>query len=116
MEAGVRAAVAPLVADGQYSSLNFLLARPGELYAFRHATRSLGYYSMYYLQRPAGGELQAVSKDVYARLSSNGLASHPAVLVATEKLTPEPWQILEPGHLLSVKSDLSVSAVPVLTS
>jgi glutamine amidotransferase len=116
VEAGVRAAVTPMVADGQYSSLNFLLARAGELYAFRQATRSLGYYSIYYLKRPAGGELEAVSQDVHSRLRSDGLARHAAVLVATEKLTPEPWQILELGHLLCVKADLSVSAVPMLAS
>lgn len=116
VESGVRAAVAPLVADGQYSSLNFLLARAGELYAFRQATRSIGYYSIYYQSRKAGGELKADSQDVHTHLSTDGLARHAAVLVATEKLTPEAWQTLEPGHLLCVKADLSVAAVPVLAS
>jgi glutamine amidotransferase len=115
VEAGIRAAIQPLVADGQFSSLNFLLARAGELYAFRYATRSLGYYSMYFLPRPAGGELDAASEDVHAHLRTEGLARQRAVLIATEKLSAEPWQAVEPGHLFCVKADLSVSSVPVLT-
>ena len=108
VEAGIRTAVQPLIADGQFSSLNFLLARAGELYAFRYATRSLGYYSMYFLARPAGGELDAQSEDVHAHLRTDGLARHRAVLIATEKLTAEPWQAVESGHLLCVKADLTV--------
>ena len=113
VEAGIRAAVQPLIADGQFSSLNFLLARPGELYAFRYATRSLSYYSLYYLVRNAGGELDAVSEDVHMHLRTDGLVRHRAILVATEKLTGESWQPVEPGHLLCVKADLSVALVSV---
>jgi len=114
VEAGIKAAVQPLIADGQFSSLNFLLARAGELYAFRYATRSLGYYSMYYLERPMGNELDAVSQDVHAHLHTQGLASHRAVLIATEKLSGESWQPVEPGHLWCVKADLSVTSVAMI--
>jgi glutamine amidotransferase len=103
VEAGVRAALTPLIADGQYSSLNFLLARAGELYAFRSATRSVGYYSLYYLDRPAGGEFDVTSQDVFARLRSNGLAVAPALLVASEALGGEFWKPLELGQLLSLR-------------
>jgi glutamine amidotransferase len=114
VEAGVRAAVAPLIADGQFSSLNFLLARAGELYAFRYATRSLAYYSIYFLTPGAGGELDATSEDVHAHLRTRGLADRRAALIATEKLTAGPWQLLELGHLLSVKADLSVTVASVV--
>lgn len=114
VEAGIRAAIQPLVADGQFSSLNFMLARAGELYVFRYATRSLDYYSMYCLARPAAGELDATSEDVHAHLRTAGLARHRAVLIATEKLTAEPWQLIEPGHLLCVKADLTVTSASML--
>ncbi len=114
MEAGIRAAVEPLVADGQFSSLNFLLARAGALYAFRYATRSAEYFSLYYLDRAPGGELEAASKDVFSRLSSRGLAQHRAVLVASEALTAEGWKPLGMGELLCVREDLGIEVVPLL--
>ena len=110
-EDGIREAVKPLIADGQFSSLNFLLARPDALYAFRYATRSVDYYSLYYLERPAGGELEAASQDVHSRLRTRGLAAHPAVLVASETLTSEPWQALGLGELLCVRENLKTEVV-----
>ncbi len=113
-EEGIRAAVEPLVADGQFSSLNFLLARPGALYAFRYAVRSADYYSLYYLDRPAGNELDAASRDVFSRLRSSGLDQRRAALVASEALTAEPWQVLGMGELLCVRENLEISVVGLI--
>lgn len=111
---GIRAAVEPLVADGQFSSLNFLLAGPGVLYAFRYAVRSAGYYSLYYLHRPPGSEMEATSRDVFSRLRTGGLARHRAVLVASEALTPEPWRALGMGELLCVRESLETAIISVV--
>lgn len=110
-EEGIRAAVEPLLADRQFSSLNFLLARPNRLYAFRYAARSADYFTLYYLDRPPGGELGAVSRDVFSRLRSRALARQRAVLVASEALTPEPWQALGMGQLLCVRDNLEIEVV-----
>ncbi len=110
-EEGIRAAVEPLVADRQFSSLNFLLARCDALYAFRYAVRSVDYYSLYYQDRAPGRELEAASRDVHSRLRSRALASQRAVLVASEALTPEPWQPLGIGEMLCVRENLATEVV-----
>ena len=101
VEEGIATAVTPLIVDGQLSSLNFLLARQDQLYAFRYATRSIDYYSLYYLRRPAGGEIAASSKDVHTKLATRGLAAFHSVVVASEAITDGPWQMLGLGELLS---------------
>lgn len=104
----IRATVAPLVEDGQFSGLNFLLARADTLYAFRYATRSAAYYSLYWLRREPGCELEASSRDNYARLRSRALAEASAVLVCSEELEGLPpghdWQALGMGELLVVRA------------
>jgi len=105
----IQAAVEPLVEDGQFSGLNFLLARAGTLYAFRFATRSADYYSLSWIRREPGLALEATSRDNYARLRSQALADTPAVLVCSEELEAAPpgqaWQALEMGDLLVVHAD-----------
>lgn len=105
----IRATVAPLVEDGQFSGLNFLLAGAGVLYAFRYATRSETYYSLHWLRREPGRPLEAASCDNYARLRSGALAEASAVLVCSEQLEEPPpgqsWQALAMGELLVVHAD-----------
>jgi len=45
--AAIHEALKPVLADGQFSGLNFLLAGPEALYAFRYAARSADYYSLF---------------------------------------------------------------------
>lgn len=115
----IRAALAPLLEDGQFSGLNFLLARQGALYAFRYAARSAGYYSLYWQQRGPGAPLQARSSDNFAVLESQGLAAASAVLVCSERLAgPGEWRPLEMGELLAVEAGAPprVDRIPLFTS
>ena len=100
----IQATVRPLVEDGQFSGLNFLLARGDTLYAFRCATRSAAYYTLSWLRRGPGRPLEASSRDNYARLRSQALAEASAVVVCSEELEGaqggESWHALEMGELL----------------
>jgi predicted glutamine amidotransferase len=101
----ILAAVRLAVEDGQFSGLNFVLARAGTLYAFRYATRSAPYYSLLWLRREAGRPLEATSRDNFALVRSNLLADTRSVLVCSEELggpAAEPWKPLDMGELLVV--------------
>ena len=115
VEEGIATAVTPLIVDGQLSSLNFLLARQDRLYAFRFATRSIDYYSLYYLRRPAGGEIAATSRDVHTRLETRALAGQNSVVVSSEAITDGPWQMLGLGELLSVAENLEIKITPLVS-
>lgn len=110
----IRASVRPLIEDGQFSGLNFLLARPDTLYAFRYAARSAAYYSLGWLKRPPGRPLEASSRDNYARLCSNGLAGTESVIVCSEEIEAPPpggrWQPLALGELLIARCGAELGA------
>ncbi len=116
VEEGVARALTPLVEDGQLSSLNFLLAKQDQLYAFRYAKRSTEYYSLYYLRRPAGGEIAAESRDVHSKIGTRGLAGHAAVVVASEPLGGGDWKSIGMGHLLSVNANLETKTSALVSA
>jgi len=110
----IRDTVAPIVADGQFSALNFLLARDGELYAFRHAVRSASYYSLYWNCRGPGRPLACRSSETRAEVSSQGLALTRSIIVCSEQVEQpaagESWRALGLGELLVVQASPEPSA------
>ncbi len=97
-----------LVEDGEFSSLNFILASHAAFFAFRLCTRSATFYSLYYRKWTAGLPLAADSREAYTRLESPGLAEAEAVVVCSEKLLEDGWTALQQGELLSVTPNLQV--------
>lgn len=99
----IRSAVTLAIEDGQFSGLNFILARAGELYAFRYATRSATYFSLFWERREPGRPLETRSLETQALICSSALARVPAVVVFSEKIS-EAMQPLEMGRLLVVRT------------
>ncbi len=110
--AAIEEALKPVLADGQFSGLNFLLANPETLYAFRYAARSADYYSLSWRLRGPGRPLEARSRDNFARFRSAGVAQTPAVMVCSEHIEDGEWCPLQMGELLVVRQpDLHAETV-----
>jgi predicted glutamine amidotransferase len=92
-----------------YTGLNFILADGTNLYAYRNASRSPNYYSLFFLTRdPEGSGFEELhSHEVQALIQSKRLRGEKAVLVCSEQLTNESWQEIPFGGLLVVGDDLS---------
>jgi predicted glutamine amidotransferase len=90
-------------------ALNLVLTTATDLWALRYPAT----HELQVLVRPAGGTgtsrgLDASSTRIHAR--SPNLASLPSVIIASERMDDDPgWRLLEPGELLHVSSDLTVS-------
>jgi glutamine amidotransferase len=111
----IRSAVTLAIEDGQFSGLNFILARAGELYAFRYATRSGSYFSLFWERREPGQPLETHSPETQALIRSAGLAHVPAVVVFSERIS-EATQPLEMGQLLIVRTapDLAAEVISLI--
>ena len=93
----------------RYSSLNFLASDGHQLYALRYANHSLGYYTLYYLERPRGPlSLNKLSESTLQLIRAKLAHGEKAVLVASEPLTEENWLEIPNKHMLIVDKDLSV--------
>jgi len=93
----------------RYSSLNFLASDGHQLYALRYAKHSLGYYTLYYLERPKGPlSLNKLSESTLQLIRAKLAHGEKAVLVASEPLTEENWLEIPNKHMLIVDKDLSV--------
>ncbi len=92
-------------------ALNIVLTTPSELWALRYPDT----HELRFLVRAPGGphggrHLDHASRRGTIRVRSAHLAALPAVVVATEEMDEDPgWRALEPGQLLHVGPDLSVS-------
>lgn len=90
-------------------AINLILTTPTELWALRYPDT----HDLFVLQRPAGGphgrrHLEHASAAGRIRARSGDLSSHPAVVVASERMDEDPgWQALRPGELLHVDSHLA---------
>ncbi|MEU0335153.1 class II glutamine amidotransferase [Streptomyces sp. NPDC006193] len=97
-------------------ALNLILVTPGELWALRYPDT----HALYVLERPAGGphgtrHLDHSGSHGRMRIHSAGLADHPAVVVASERMDDNPhWRPLEPGELLHVGPGLHTTRRIVL--
>ena len=103
--AGIAAAASWIGARLPVSSLNVVVAAPGELWALRYPEQ----HALHILERPAGGELHVRSST--SSVHAPELADAASVVVASEALDGESgWRMLEPGELVHVRADLSVES------
>jgi predicted glutamine amidotransferase len=105
---GISAAVGWIVENIPVSSINFVLATPDELWAFRYPET----HRLFVLERRAGGgygrrDLHQVSGTL--RVHVPDLHRLPSVVVASEPLDDSAgWRALQSGELLRVGPDLTV--------
>jgi predicted glutamine amidotransferase len=105
--AGITAAAGWIAAHLPVSSLNTIVAAPGELWALRYPAQ----HALHILERSAGGGLHVRS----ATSSVHAPAAGRSVVVASEELDGESgWRMLAPGELVHVGPDLSVHSAVVL--
>jgi len=101
--AGIAAAASWIGRHLPVSSLNVIVAAPGELWALRYPDQ----HALHILDRPAGGELHVRS----ATSSMHVPAPTASVVVASEELDGESgWRMLAPGELVHVRRDLGVES------
>jgi len=139
--AGIAAAAGWIAARLPVSSLNTVVAAPGELWALRYPAQ----HALHIIERPAGasspattagggaetgraagsgsaaadrGSAAAAGMHVRSATSSvhaPALQDLPSVLVASEALDGEGgWRMLAPGELVHVRPDLTVESAVVL--
>jgi predicted glutamine amidotransferase len=114
--AGITAAARWIAANLPVSSLNAVVATPGELWALRYP----GQHALHVLDRPAGtGQRAGPGLRVRSATSSvhaPALDSVPSVVVASEELDGETgWRMLAEGELLHVRPDLITESAVVLS-
>jgi predicted glutamine amidotransferase len=123
--AGITAAARWIGDHLPVSSLNAIVATPGELWALRYP----GQHALHIIERPAGASIPAsevagsprdvpVGLHVRSATSSvhaSALQEIPTVVVASEELDGEKgWRMLADGELVHVSRDLTVSSAVVI--
>jgi predicted glutamine amidotransferase len=116
--AGIAAAARWIAEHLPVSSLNTIVAAPGELWALRYPDQ----HALHILSRPAGTSVvEAGARGMHVRSATSsihapGLDFVSSVVVASEELDGESgWRMLESGELVHVGSDLSVRSEVVLS-
>ena len=111
--AGIAAAARWIAANLPVSSLNTVVAAPGELWALRYPDQ----HALHILSRPGGrGERGSGNAGLHVRSAMSSihvpaLGSAACVVVASEQLDGEHgWRMLDPGELVHVRADLSIEA------
>jgi predicted glutamine amidotransferase len=101
--AGIAAAASWIAGRLPVSSLNVVVAAPGELWALRYP----GQHALHILERPGDKGLHVRS----ATSSVHMAEAAASVVIASEALDGETgWRMLEPGELVHVRPDLSVAS------
>ena len=102
--AGIAAAASWIAERLPVSSLNAIVAAPGELWALRYPDQ----HALHILERPeGGGELHVRSATSSVHMPSRTAS----VVVASEELDGESgWRMLAPGELVHVRADLGVES------
>ena len=120
--AGIAAAAGWIAARLPVSSLNTVVAAPGELWALRYP----GQHALHIIERPAGASVPAAAGDAAAAaglhvrsatssVHAPALQELPSVVVASEELDGERgWRMLVSGELVHVRPDLTVESAVVL--
>ncbi|ABN69781.1 glutamine amidotransferase, class-II [Staphylothermus marinus F1] len=112
---GIRSTIKKIIDKGiSFSSLNFIASDGRKLYALRYATTSLDYYTLYYLERPREKlELRKLSRETRQLILMKLLHGEKAVIVASEKISEEPyWKLIPNKHLLVIDRDLNTETIP----
>ena len=108
--AGITAAASWIAEHLPVSSLNTIVAAPGELWALRYPAA----HALHILDRPAGLELHV--RSATSSMHAPALKDAPSVVVASEELDGESgWRMLAPGELVHIRPDLSVHSAVVIT-
>ena len=104
VSAGIAAAASWIGRHLPVSSLNVIVAAPGELWALRYPDQ----HALHILERPeGGGELHVRSTTSSVHMPSRAAS----VVVASEELDGESgWRMLAPGELVHVRTDLGVES------
>lgn len=119
--AGIAAAARWIGERLPVSSLNAIVAAPGELWALRYP----GQHALHVIERPAGDSLpagpqRAPGPGLHVRSSTSSvhapaLKHVPTVVVASEELDGERgWRMLADGELIHVRPDLTVESAIVI--
>jgi predicted glutamine amidotransferase len=129
--AGIAAAAGWIAATLPVSSLNTVIAAPGELWALRYPAQ----HALHIIERPAGASIPAAAASVGRDVAAGGAAAAPglhvrsatssvhapalqelpSVVVASEELDGERgWRMLASGELVHVRPDLTVESAVVL--
>lgn len=115
LEAGIAAAAGWMAANLPVFSMNFVLATPDRLYAFRYPENR----ELYVLERRGGGQHARRHLDLAGtestRVRSHDFKDFSAVIVASEPMDENPgWRCLQVGELLCVGPDLDVRSAIVV--
>ncbi len=131
--AGIAAAAGWIAARLPVSSLNTVVAAPGELWALRYP----GQHALHIIERPAGASIPAAAaggeatggaaasgaaapaglhvRSATSSVHAPALQELPSVVVASEELDGERgWRMLASGELVHVRRDLTVESAVVL--
>jgi predicted glutamine amidotransferase len=137
--AGIAAAAGWIAARLPVSSLNTVIAAPGELWALRYP----GQHALHIIERPAGASVPAAGasggaaagaakaggtaasgtasapglhvRSATSSVHAPALQELPSVVVASEELDGERgWRMLSSGELVHVRPDLTVESAVVL--
>jgi predicted glutamine amidotransferase len=107
--AGITAAAGWIAANLPLSSLNTVVAMPGELWALRYPDQ----HALHILERPVTAEALHV-RSATSVVQAAGLPAG-SVVVASEELDGEAgWRMLAPGELVHITADLVVHSSVVL--
>jgi predicted glutamine amidotransferase len=102
--AGITAAARWIGQHLPVSSLNTIVAAPGELWALRYPAA----HALHILQRPGGSRGLHVRSGT-SSVHAPGMQDIPSVVIASEELDGEDgWRMLAPGELVHVRQDLFV--------
>ncbi len=117
VSAGITAAARWIAANLPVSSLNTVVAAPGELWALRYP----GQHALHIIDRPArpGAHAPAAGglhvRSAMSSVHIPALESAPSVVVASERLDGEDgWRMLAEGELVHVGPDLAIQSAVVI--
>ena len=112
--AGIAAAARWIAANLPLSSLNTVVATPGELWALRYPAQ----HALHIIERPASPGASEAGLHVRSATSSvhvPALDAAPSVVVASEELDGEDgWRMLAPGELVHVGPGVGVESAVVI--
>lgn len=113
--AGIAAAARWIGANLPVSSLNTVVAAPGELWALRYP----GQHALHLIERPAGPSGPDATglhvRDAMSSVHAPALQAIALVVVASEELDGESgWRMLAPGEMVHVRPDLTVESDVVI--
>jgi len=112
--AGIAAAARWIAANLPLSSLNTVVAAPGELWALRYPAQ----HALHIIERPAGpgaGEAGLHVRSATSSIHAPALDAAASVVVASEELDGEDgWRMLAPGELVHVGPGLGVESAVVI--